>query len=296
MNTDFYKNFILIAQNGNITEAAEKLNIAQSALSKQINTLERFYGVKLLEKRRGKRQVVLTDAGLDFLRRAQEICQAEEGISLDMQAYKKSVGGTLRLSISQVTVNGFLDDYVLPFASLYPEVNFQLHEETVVEQLKSLKDNVIDVAYANAPLPEASSFICKPLQGEHFYAVYKKENSLGFSPGKKLKLQQLRGLPISCNYGCLSLLNKLCNSCGFVPEIRFIASTGSSAAHFAEEGGSVAVVSSASCQSLPREMARSFIEEKELSYEQTLLWSANARQAPVVKLFLEFVLEKQRKV
>lgn len=295
MNTDFYKNFIVVAQTGNITEAAEKLNFAQSALSKQINTLEKYYGVTLLEKRRGKRQVVLTDAGLDFLRRAQEICQSEEGISLDMQAYKKSVGGTLRLSISQVAVNNFMEKYIMPFAKLYPEVNFQLHEETVVEQLKSLKDNVIDVAYANAPLPETASFICKPLHVERFYAVYKKENTLDFNPGNKMKLQQLKDLPLSCNYGCLGLLNKLCNGMGFVPEIRFIVTTGSAATKFAEEGSSIAVVSGASCQRLPKGMARSFIDEKELSYEQTLLWSANNRQSPVVKLFLDFVLEQNGK-
>jgi len=292
MNTDFYKNFIIVAQTGNITEAAEKLNFAQSALSKQINTLEKFYGVTLLEKRRGKRQVVLTDAGLDFLRRAQEICQVEEGIALDLQSYKKSVGGTLRLSVSQVAVNSFMERYVLPFATLYPEVNFQLHEETAVEQLKSLKDNVIDIAYANAPLPETSSFICKPIHVEKFYAVYKKENILGFNPEDKIELKQLKGVPLSCNYGCLDLLNKLSNNCDFIPEIRFVAKTGYAATKFAEEGSSVAVVSDASCQNLPSDMKRSFINEKELFFEQTLLWYSDVRQSPVVKLFIDFVLKK----
>lgn len=295
MNTDFYKNFIVIAQMGNITEAAEKLNVAQSALSKQINTLEKYYGVKLLEKRRGKRQVAVTDAGLDFLRRAQEICQAEEGISLDMQTYKKNVGGTLRISVSQVAVSSFMEKYVLPFAKLYPQVNFQLHEETVVEQLKSLKDNKIDVAYANAPLPETSSFVRKPMTVERFYAVYKKENDCNFTPGTKINLLALQGIPLSCNYGCLSLLNKLCSAAGFTPEIRFVVTTGSAAAKFAEEGGSVAVVSRACCQHLPKGMAKCFIDEPELYYEQTLFWSASNRQPQVVKLFLEFALSQQQK-
>lgn len=294
MNTDFYRNFLIIAQTGNITEAANKLNIAQSALSKQISTLESYYGVTLLEKRRGKRQVILTDAGLDFLHRAQEICEAEEGISLDMQSYKKSVGGTLRLSISQAAVNSFMEKYLLPFAKLYPEVNFQLHEETVVEQLKSLKNNVIDIGYANAPLPETTSIVCKPLAGERFYAVYKKDNYLGFTPGNKISFKELEGLPLSCNYGCLSLLNKLANAIGFFPEIRFIVTTGTAATKFAEEGGSIAVVSGASCKHLPKGMARSFINEQELSYEQTLFWSANSKQSPVVKLFLNFVLNNEQ--
>lgn len=294
MNTDFYRNFIIIAQTGNITEAAEKLNIAQSALSKQISTLESYYGVLLIEKRRGKRQIALTEAGLDFLRRAQEICESEQGIALDLQAYKKSIGGTLRLSISQVAVNGFMDKYLLPFAKLYPEVNFQLHEETVADQLKSLKNNLIDLAYANAPLPETDSFICKPISIERFYAVYKKDNSLGFTKESKIKLQELAGLPLSCNYGCLSLLNKLCNTYDFSPEIRFISTTGAAAVKFAEEGSSIAVVSDSACKKLPKGMARSYIAEKELSYEQTLFWFADKRQSQVLKLFLNYIAQLEK--
>lgn len=294
MNTDFYKNFLLIAQTGNITETAEKLNIAQSALSKQINTLEKYYGVTLLEKHRGKRQVVLTDAGLDFLQRAQEICDAEEGIALDMQAYKKSVGGTLRLSVSQATANSFIERYVMPFAKQYPEVNFQLHEETVFDQLKSLKNNLIDIAYANAPLPETQGMIFQPLAVERFYAIYKKDNRLGFAPGNKIRLKDLENLPLSCNYGCLSLLNKLCNANGFSPEIRFIVTSGIAAAKFAEEGGSVAVVSGACCKRLAKGLSRSFINEPELSYEKTIFWSAANRQTSVAKLFLNFVLQEAK--
>ena len=292
MNTDFYKNFIVVAQTGNITVAAEKLQIAQSALSKQLNAMEKHYGIALLDKKRGRRQVVLTDAGLDFLRRAQELCQAEESISLDMQAYKSSVGGTLRLSVSQVTVNDFMEKYILPFAKLYPDVNFQLHEETVAEQLKSLQENVVDVAYANAPLPETANFICKPLARERFYAVYKKNHVLHFNPGNKLDLVQLKNLRLSCNYGCLSLLRKLCKACGFAPEIRFIATTGLAAVKFAEAGDCVAVVSSSSCQHLPKGMTRCFIDDEELAYAQTLFWSATNRQTPIAKLFLEFVFAK----
>lgn len=290
MNTDFYRNFLVVAQTGNITEAAEKLNLAQSALSKQIYTLEKYYGVTLLEKKRGRRQVVLTAAGMDFLQRVQELCEVEEGISLDMQTHKQYVGGTLRLSISQVAVREFLEKYLLPFATEYPQINFQLHEESAVEQLKSLKNGVVDIAYANAPLPETASFTCRPLHKEKFYAVYRKENRLGLQAKSKLLLQELAGLPLSCNYGCLSLINKLCNALGFNPEIRYIATTGSSAVKLAETGAAVAVVAGSACSRLPKHLARSLIDEEELFYNQTLFWSPQSQSKLVVKMFLEYVL------
>lgn len=290
MNTEFYRNFLVVAQTGNITEAAEKLNLAQSALSKQIYTLEKYYGVTLLEKKRGRRQVVLTAAGMDFLQRVQELCELEEGISLDMQTHKQYVGGTLRLSISQVAVRDFLEKYLLPFATVYPQINFQLHEESAVEQLKSLKNNVVDIAYANAPLPETASFTCRSLHKEKFYAVYRKENGLGLLPKTKLRLAELEGLPLGCNYGCLSLINKLCNASGFTPEIRHIATTASTATKLAETGAVVAVVAESACSRLPKSMTRSFIDEEELCYNQTLFWFPHSQSKPVVKMFLDYVL------
>ncbi len=290
MNTDFYRNFLVVAQTGNITEAAEKLNLAQSALSKQIYTLEKYYGVTLLEKKRGRRQVVLTAAGMDFLQRVQELCEVEEGISLDMQTHKQYVGGTLRLSISQVAVRDFLEKYLLPFATEYPQINFQLHEESAVEQLRSLKNGVVDIAYANAPLPETTSFTCSSLHKEKFYAVYRKENRMELQVKPKLRLEELAGLPLSCNYGCLSLINKLCNALSFSPEIRYIATTGSSAAKLAETGAVVAVVAGSACPRLPKYMTRSLIDEEELFYNQTLFWSPQSQGKPVVKMFLEYVL------
>ena len=43
MDFDFYRNFIVIAETGNISAAAKRLSIVQPALSAQIKTLEKYY-------------------------------------------------------------------------------------------------------------------------------------------------------------------------------------------------------------------------------------------------------------
>ena len=56
MDFEFYRNFITVAETGNLTTASKKLALAQPALSAQSKTLEHYYGAKLIQTARGKRQ------------------------------------------------------------------------------------------------------------------------------------------------------------------------------------------------------------------------------------------------
>ena len=67
--------FVTVADEGQITRAAEKLRIAQPALSRAIAHLEAQLGVRLLE--RNPRGVTLTDAGAAFLQKARDVVTAQ---------------------------------------------------------------------------------------------------------------------------------------------------------------------------------------------------------------------------
>ena len=71
MNTDQLKSFIQVAENLNFARAAEILKITQSAVSRQIHSLEDELGTKLLH--RTTRTVTLTPAGISFLEDAKNI-------------------------------------------------------------------------------------------------------------------------------------------------------------------------------------------------------------------------------
>ena len=76
LDTTTLRSFVAVADHGGITHAAERLNIAQPAVSRQIRDLEAELGVELLI--REGRRVSLSDAGRAFADRG-------EGVSGDCQ-------------------------------------------------------------------------------------------------------------------------------------------------------------------------------------------------------------------
>ncbi|MCQ2361764.1 MAG: LysR family transcriptional regulator [Acidaminococcaceae bacterium] len=291
MDFEFYRNFITVAETGNLTAAANKLSLAQPALSNQIKTLERHYGVKLMETSRGRHNISLTEAGVDFLTKARLICEQEENITIDMQNYKQETNGKLRFAVSYGVVPIFLKNYLQPFSKLYPKINFQLLEIPANEQITAIRNNTADFAYANAPMPNMENCTCKKLDWENFYVVYKKKNNINFQPKQTLHLTDLKNIPISTTYGCYTLLRELCKKYNFVPKIAFISNNGNTGIQFAENGNSVAIASNSCCQFLPPQLEKVLIKDKDFKFEQTLFWSNLHGQNNAAKLFLKFIGE-----
>ena len=68
--------FLAVAREQSFTKAAEQLHITQPTLSRQLAALEEELGVMLLV--RSGRNITLTDQGIFFKRRAQELLDLEE--------------------------------------------------------------------------------------------------------------------------------------------------------------------------------------------------------------------------
>lgn len=71
MDIQVLNNFLIVAREENITKAAGLVHLTQSTLSRQMINLEKELGIQLLERQ--KYNVVLTEEGMIFRHRAQEI-------------------------------------------------------------------------------------------------------------------------------------------------------------------------------------------------------------------------------
>ena len=88
--------FTTVAEELNITRAAERLNMSQPPLSKQIINLEEELGVRLFT--RGKRHLSLTDAGIVFYRRAKQILDLCD-MSKEEISSLEGLSGTIHISL-----------------------------------------------------------------------------------------------------------------------------------------------------------------------------------------------------
>lgn len=289
MDFEFYRNFITVAETGNLTAAASKLSLAQPALSSQIKTLEKHYGVKLINTARGKRNISLTEAGTDFLTKAKQICAQEETILMNMENYKQEASGTLHFAVSHGMVNMFMKNYLQPFTNRYPTINFQLQEIPASEQIAAIRNGTTDFAFANAPMPAMENFVIKPLNWVKFYVVFVDDNKFHFRPKRSITLEKIKGLPLSTNQGSYDLLQKQCRNYGFMPNVKFLSDNGIVAIRFATNGQCIAIASQDCAEQLPPNMSKILIKDKDFTFQQTLFWSSLRKQSAAAKLFLDFI-------
>ncbi|MDF0605072.1 LysR family transcriptional regulator [Neisseriaceae bacterium TC5R-5] len=136
--------FVAVAEEGNITRAAERLHIAQPPLSRQIQQLEEELGVSLLV--RGSRPLTLTEAGQFFYSHARQmLSQTRELASMTKRI------GTIKRSMSigfvASALYGMLPKIIRRFRAEHNTIALSLHEMSSIEQISALKEGKIDIGF-----------------------------------------------------------------------------------------------------------------------------------------------------
>lgn len=117
--------FLAVAKVGNITKAAEQLHVTQPTISRQLTDLEESLGTQLLI--RGKRQVTLTDAGVLFQQRAEEILSLMDKTRRDLLNQNDLLGGTVALGCVESCASRMLPEVLGQFSKLHPKVRYELY-------------------------------------------------------------------------------------------------------------------------------------------------------------------------
>lgn len=174
------RTFREVAETLNFTKASEKLHLTQSAVSHQIKALEEEFGVPLFI--RGKRGVILTDAGKIALEYAERILDEAE----DM---RKRVIGREKALVGRVRVAAATQALVYLFAPLFEEFmdaneSIDLVFRTTVSTDQTIEDilnGVIDVGFASLPVYSPNLDVIELF-----------EDKLVLVVGKKHRLAKLR--------------------------------------------------------------------------------------------------------
>jgi len=142
--------FWMVAREGSITAAAEKLFLAQPTLSAQINRLEKSMGVKLFD--RVGRRLVLTDTGQMVFRYADEIFCLGRELNDELREHPVSASIKLIVGVPDVVPKLIVYQLLKPALSLEKRVRIVCYEGKLQELLNDLSLHRLDIVLADSPL------------------------------------------------------------------------------------------------------------------------------------------------
>ena len=135
--------FIAVVDCNSFTEAAEQMYISQSAISQQIQSLEKELGVKLII--RENRKFTLTPAGEYFYRNSKGVVDALEKLTRETVRIGKDSEASLRIGYLRCYSGQELHEAVAQFSEIYPEVDITIINGTHEELYDMLRTGSVDL-------------------------------------------------------------------------------------------------------------------------------------------------------
>lgn len=184
--------FVAVAEELHFRRAAERLHLAQPALSQQVRKLEQELGVELLH--RTKRAVALTSVGAVFLDEARRLLRhADETARIARNA---GAGASARLRVGHLSdaLPAVLPRAISAFASRYPAVEIVPETTTPRRAVEDVRAGRLDIAVVGLPA-EATGLRVTPFAEEHIVAAIAERHLL--SGRTQIPLAALADTPVA---------------------------------------------------------------------------------------------------
>lgn len=151
--------FLTVAQEGNMTKAAELLHLTQPTLSRQIMQLEQELGVTLLDR---AHNLQLTSDGIILKQKAQEILNLVDQTKHTLQKKEPLLTGTIRIGLGEFDHTDCLLELLSNFQKIYPYVTYDFYAGDLDELEHRIQADQLDAALVT-PAFAAQTYDITPL-------------------------------------------------------------------------------------------------------------------------------------
>ncbi|MWC29574.1 LysR family transcriptional regulator [Paenibacillus sp. MMS18-CY102] len=141
--------FIALAEELQVTSAAQKLHMSQPPLSQQLKLMETELGVPLFN--RNGRNLELTAPGKTLYEHALTITRLMEEAKAEIQESGQGLRGKLSIGINTLS-DERLPEALSAFRALYPNVTFKIQQNETNQLMKLVKDRALDLAIVRLPI------------------------------------------------------------------------------------------------------------------------------------------------
>lgn len=177
--------FAALAEELHFTRTAARLHVAQPALTKRIQQLERALGIRLFVRTR--RSVSLTGDGRVLLEKAQAVLRASSDLTTTARRLKEGEIGQLRIGFTPSAPHHVLPAVMQSFRRRYPEITCALTEASSDDQVRQLIDGDLDVGILRPPSTWPPVLLGTTFLEEPYVAVIPKNHRLAIRRSLSLK-------------------------------------------------------------------------------------------------------------
>ncbi len=135
--------FLEVVRSGSIAEASVRLNVAASAISRQISKLEQELGSPLFERR--SRRMVPSAAGDLLAQHARRTLLGEEQVLNEVRRLRGLERGLVRVGCTEGFATDFMPRAISSFRQIYPGIAFEMHVDAPREVTRMVRDGDADI-------------------------------------------------------------------------------------------------------------------------------------------------------
>ena len=183
--------FIAIADHGGFQKAAATLHITQTALSRRLQNIEAFLGVKLVE--RTTRSVALTPLGRDFLPQARRLLTELSTALVEIRETGKALRGDVSIACVPTAGIQFLPRVIQQYAAQFPHNRIKIldHASSDVADAVLRREAEFGINMAD---PYQAELTTITLLDDRFVLICRDDHAL--SKSKTLSWKRLQGYPL----------------------------------------------------------------------------------------------------
>jgi len=211
--------FQQVAAAGSFSQAAERLHMAQPAVSIAIRKLEESLGVTLFD--RSLRQPRLTAEGHAVLTRADRLLREAEELRRSTDALQNLITGELVLASPSMLATYFLPDLLLEFLRDHPGLTAAVSQAGTGRIEQMLLEDQVELGVVNAESAHAAEFDQVVLATEAVVVCVSSDHP--WADRKKVTPAELDGVAMvayESGYYIRSILDRLCSEAGSAPDFR----------------------------------------------------------------------------
>ena len=215
-NISKYMAFVMAADCGSFTKAAEMLNYTQSAVSRMISDLENEWKISLLD--RNKSGVKLTSDGLTLLPFAKEMCGKYRELQMQVDELNGLQSGIIRIGTFSSIATHRLPNIIKAFQKDHPNIDYEILLGDYTEIENWVLEGRVDCGFVRLPShPKLETIF---IEQDRLLAVLPENHYLAAK--EKVSVAELCSEPFMLlEKGAKAEISNIFEGCGLTPKIHF---------------------------------------------------------------------------